>query len=143
MGENSSLKECIDQDSALNSETMLFKAMEAVRDFPSTYGCQKPCKQSSYSFSIGYYHQTSYVSHGNLDAISNESFHLAFYYDSLTIEEHFETLVYDTGSMLVAAGGNLGLFLGFSCLSILLSAISFLKQMVKKMCKVEFVKAVK
>jgi hypothetical protein len=132
VGENSSLKECSDQESALNSESQLFSAVSDVWNSPPTYGCQKPCKQSSYKLNIVYYHQTSLIDHNNLTAISEQSFHLDFYYDSLTIEEHFETLVYDTGSMLVAAGGNLGLFLGFSCLSVLLAVLSFLKQFFKK-----------
>jgi hypothetical protein len=42
---------------------------------------------------------------------------------SLIVEERVETLVYDVGSFLAAAGGNLGLFLGFSCLSVFLYII--------------------
>jgi hypothetical protein len=47
-------------------------------------------------------------------------------FSSLIVEERVETLVYDVGSFLAAAGGNLGLFLGFSCLSVCLSLIKFL-----------------
>ncbi len=104
VGENSPLKECTNQSSALNSERQLFKSMLAVWDSPSIYGCGKPCKQTSYSYNIDYYHQNSWLDHENLTAFSDENFHLALFYNSLTIEEHFETLVYDTGSMLAAAG---------------------------------------
>jgi hypothetical protein len=51
---------------------------------------------------------------------------------SLSVEEHFETLVFDGGSLLAAAGGNLGLFLGFSCLSLIFSALYYLSSIVGK-----------
>ena len=40
-------------------------------------------------------------------------------YESFEIEVNVEILIYDIGSFLAAVGGNLGLFLGFSCLSLL------------------------
>jgi hypothetical protein len=46
-------------------------------------------------------------------------------YDTFNIEEHIESLVYDASSFLVSVGGNLGLFLGVSCLSVLLALINF------------------
>ncbi len=49
-------------------------------------------------------------------------------YDKFIIEEHVETLVYDTASFLAQAGGNLGLFLGFSCLSVLLGCIQYIRK---------------
>jgi hypothetical protein len=60
-------------------------------------------------------------------SIYNGSFaNLVLAYDTFSVEEHFETLVFDIGSLLAAAGGNLGLFLGFSCLSLLLSCLDYL-----------------
>jgi hypothetical protein len=47
-------------------------------------------------------------------------------YATLSVEEQTETLVFDIGSLLAAAGGNLGLFLGFSCLSLLFSCFDYL-----------------
>jgi len=40
--------------------------------------------------------------------------------------------IYDIGSFLAAAGGNLGLFLGFSCLTMLLNLYQFCKSFVFK-----------
>jgi hypothetical protein len=49
------------------------------------------------------------------------AFEMTVYYQTHATEERTEILVYDVGSLLVAAGGNLGLFMGFSVLSILLA----------------------
>jgi hypothetical protein len=46
-------------------------------------------------------------------------------------EERMETLTYDLGNFLVAAGGNLGLFLGFSCFSLMLTFIEYLNHKIK------------
>jgi hypothetical protein len=46
-------------------------------------------------------------------------------------EERMETLTYDLGNFLVAAGGNLGLFLGFSCFSLMVTFIEYLNHKIK------------
>jgi hypothetical protein len=46
----------------------------------------------------------------------------------LDVEERIETLVYNTGSFLSAAGGNLGLHLGFSCLSTVFGFINWMQE---------------
>ncbi len=50
---------------------------------------------------------------------------------SYNVEEQFESLVYDLGSFFVSAGGNIGLVLGFSILSIALSVISLAEEKFK------------
>jgi hypothetical protein len=54
-------------------------------------------------------------------------------YATLSVEEQTETLVFDIGSLLAAAGGNLGLFLGFSCLSLLFSLLDYLASFWKEL----------
>jgi hypothetical protein len=51
----------------------------------------------------------------------NKSFFMYFQYKTMQTTEEIEAYVYDTVSFLAATGGNLGLLLGFSCLSILLT----------------------
>ena len=51
---------------------------------------------------------------------------LALSYETYSVEEQFEKFVFDIGSLLVAAGGDLGLFLGFSCLSIVFSVLEYI-----------------
>ena len=43
----------------------------------------------------------------------------------MDFEKEEETLVYDSGNFFAAVGGNLGLLLGFSCLSIIYAGIDF------------------
>ena len=63
------------------------------------------------------YHRNNMATLENYDSI------LAFLlrHETLAIEEHVETLLYDTGNFLAQIGGNLGLFLGCSCYSLLLA----------------------
>jgi hypothetical protein len=44
----------------------------------------------------------------------------------MDVEKQVESLIYDAGNFFAAVGGNLGLFLGFSCLSIIFATIDFL-----------------
>ena len=48
---------------------------------------------------------------------------LNVYSASNLIEEQIETLLYDFGGFIAAAGGNLGLFLGLSCLSMVFALV--------------------
>jgi hypothetical protein len=54
---------------------------------------------------------------------------LTITYSSLLIEESFETFVYDLENLMTSLGGNLGLFLGFSCFS---TAVVILKWIFRK-----------
>ena len=58
-----------------------------------------------------------------------------FVFATMSVEEHFETLVFDLGSLLAAAGGNLGLFLGFSCLSLVFSFLDYIALSFRKIEK--------
>ena len=64
--------------------------------------------------------------------VDGQTFQLLFFYDYLDVEERVETLVYDIGNFLAAVGGNLGLAVGFSCLSVLLIAVEFIQGKIKQ-----------
>ena len=49
---------------------------------------------------------------------------------TLQVEERVVTLVYDIENLLPSFGGNLGLFLGFSCLSLMLVMLDLSKKLV-------------
>jgi hypothetical protein len=74
---------------------------------------------------LNYFHKNSWIDTDGKSGIIENSFSLAIAYNTLIVEERVETLVYDVGSFLAAVGGNLGLFLGFSCLSVCLALIRF------------------
>jgi hypothetical protein len=44
-------------------------------------------------------------------------------YDSTIVQRSEETLLYDVPALLSAVGGSLGLFLGFSCITMFFYAI--------------------
>jgi hypothetical protein len=76
---------------------------------------------------VSYFHRNSYLAIEMNKALERNTFYLYFYYSSLVVEKRVETLVYDIGGFLAAAGGNMGLMLGLSFLTILFSAIDWTK----------------
>jgi hypothetical protein len=62
----------------------------------------------------------------------NQTKNLIFF-SSFVIEESIETLVYDFGGFLAALGGNMGLALGFSCMSLLFSVLNLFNDFILRM----------
>ncbi len=92
------------------------------------FGCPLPCQQSVFDTILRYFHKNDVENLSGLEKNGENVFYLLYYSNSLVVEERVEMLVYDLGNFLVAVGGNLGLLLGFSCLSVLLSLINFINQ---------------
>ena len=90
--------------------------------------CPIPCKQTIYTTKIKNIHRNTVFELSQVYENVNV-FYLLISYDSFVVEVSVETLVYDIGSFLAAVGGNLGLFLGFSCLSVLLGFIKFFEEL--------------
>ena len=82
------------------------------------YGCPLPCERLSYSFTLNTLHNNSMLFEMPQNFTENSVYVLMYYYKTLVVEKQVETLVYDFAGFLAAAGGNLGLCLGLSCLSI-------------------------
>jgi hypothetical protein len=95
------------------------------------YGCQMPCTKISYKTFAKHYHKSNWFNFESKFSDGN-TFILGLAFSSLDVESRVETLVYDTGSMLAAAGGYLGLFLGFSCLTCLTSFVDLLTHFIFK-----------
>ena len=84
--------------------------------------CPIPCSQTSYSVNVDYLTPKSW---NGRDFEANMSL-LMVSFNSLDVEEMVETLIYDFGSLMTSVGGNLGLFLGFSCFSSLIMLIDWI-----------------
>ena len=84
----------------------------------SAYGCPLPCTQKSYNFNLEYFSKYSFLGAEEPVNLDNENFKFVMFFRSVDTEESTETLVYDFTNFLTAAGGNLGLFMGFSCFSL-------------------------
>ena len=123
---NTTLKECNDSSEALNVYWLYIDLLADFITDPSKFGCPIPCRQTSYQIKINYYHKNNVIlRQQQLETNSSGHFNLFVYYSSFTVEEKIESLEYDLANLLVSAGGNLGLFLGFSCLSVLFFVIDF------------------
>ena len=59
-------------------------------------------------------------------------FELFYYYDDLNTRVLKEYFILDISSVLTNIGGNLGLFLGYSFLTILLASIEAFKDIMKR-----------
>ena len=85
----------------------------------SRYNCPMPCERNSYTTTLTNFHNNSILFSSVLNFSRTDYYLFTVYYQTLMIEKRVETLVYDVGGLLSAAGGNLGLCLGLSCMSIL------------------------
>ena len=100
------------------------------------YGCPIPCKQTSYKVSVRNVQKNKAdiyeLEDTPLDQLV-QAFYFIYGFDTLNTEQRIETLDYDFGNLVVAAGGNLGLFLGLSCLSILMPVVDFMENAAGKL----------
>ena len=132
---NSTLRECNNVEEAIK---MYWKFVEYHGTFVTNswhYNCPVPCKQKSYKLKLDFYHKSSALLPQSLSAIdSEELFTLNIFYSPFTVEEKIESLEYDFANVLVSAGGNLGLFLGFSCLTVMFKAIEWLQAKYEMYC---------
>jgi len=115
---------CKNESTAAETFNTLKERLSETSEPYSIKGCAVPCTQISYNYKLEYYNIKSWYQ--TMNANNEGTFLLHFLYRRLDTEEQTETIIYDIGSFLTAAGGNLGLFMGFSCLSIILTAIEYI-----------------
>ncbi len=112
----------------LESAEKVFNAMEIIfTDFLTKmveYGCPIPCSQKSFNYNIKYFHRNSWIESQN-STLSQSAALVAVSYRSMLVEKRVETIIYDLESVMTSIGGNLGLFLGFSCFSTFLKILKF------------------
>ena len=106
---------------------------------PHTFGCPLPCHLVHYEVSGHFYHLSSVIWH---EEVTSSNVMFVYFYETFVVEERMETLVYDLSAFLVSVGGNLGLCLGYSCLTIGLAFVEAFgwiygrcNEFVKKMSK--------
>ena len=130
---DTTLLEC--QDLALAYKTLnMFDNLLINNSEPWLKVCPVPCQQTVYSLNLINYHRTN-IPHLEFDQISNTTVLLTMIYNDFIIEREMETLIYDTGTFFTQVGGNLGLFLGFSCFSLLIGTIDLMKMLCTKFQK--------
>ena len=129
------LPECADEKEGMLS---LIAFQGVINDFvasPEKFGCSLPCERTMFTYDIIDTHQNAIILQVPEILAEEEDAPYIFYffYKTFLVEQRVETLIYDFTGFLAAAGGNLGLCLGFSLLSILIHfshlLISGLKQL--------------
>ena len=126
------LKECEDEISAANTFNKLLEVQLSFANNPVKHGCLKPCKEIYYEVvEQQYVHKNSWIEPLRTDDKKDEFFIFQMNYKSKQVQEIVTTFQNDLGSLFSAGGGNLGLFLGFSCLSLLLNFVNFIQQCLK------------
>lgn len=90
--------------------------------------CPQPCYQVGYEYRLDFMHNYFYIDPKGV--YLDEAFHLWILWESLLVVEEVEALVYDEINFAAAAGGYLGLFLGFSCFGLLQMLITYLKSVI-------------
>ena len=68
----------------------------------------------------------------------DDAFLLYFFYNSVLVEERTETLIYELVDVIAAAGGHLGLCLGFSCLTLFMSSFEWMEDKLRKWKKCSY-----
>ena len=124
-----SLGECTDNVSASNTFNLYHSFGYGGPRENWLSECRVPCNQTVYELNMQMHHQNNIGSQGDgLNDLVGKGVLLTIYLANFVVEERIETLIYDTGNFLAQAGGNLGLFLGFSCLSLLFAIIKLFKK---------------
>ena len=131
----SGLPVCSDLES---SQSVKFSAFKEVHKYaksknPRSSACPFPCCYVSFSTNVVYYHK-NIVSNLYAYYEVTSQFALSVVPQSDMIEEQTEVLIYDLFSLLSSGGGNLGLFLGFSCLSIIFGTINWMENKMSIKC---------
>ena len=116
-------------DSLNMAKTALSQIFSSLTDFFSNfsqYKCPLPCLHRSYNFNIKYFHTHSWIGLENYTTeIIEKTGLVSLTYSSLLIEDRVEAYVYDLENFMTSIGGNLGLFLGFSCFSTFVALLEF------------------
>ena len=116
---------CNDSSTAYSTFVGILYTFSEVFSHLSKYNCPVPCSQTGFNYNIKYFHRNSWIEPEN-STMSVTSAGIAMSYSSLLVEERTETIIYDLECLLTSLGGNLGLFLGFSCFSTLVSGLKFI-----------------
>ena len=122
---NAEIQECNDSSVANDVYWTYVNFLDKLVSQPSAYGCPIPCRQNFYQVKLQYFHANNAWIPPRSANYSKGHFLLVPFFTSFTTEEKIESLEYDLARLLVSAGGNLGLFLGFSCLSVFFTIIEW------------------
>lgn len=128
---------CQNSQDASNSFDFFFSEiqMNHMEGLPNQ--CLKPCFEKSYAHSVRYFHKNAAIESKGIFGhnFTNINFMMDLFFDTDLIEEHTESLIYDKSAFWSSVGGNLGLYLGFSCFSVAMAMFEVVRKCQVKMMK--------
>ena len=119
-----SVPECGDPDSRALLNDQIQNAILKFTLNTTRLGCPLPCTLTFYDIRVNYFDEFQASSGHGTGALW-----MYTYFDSMIVEIQNEILIYDWPKFLSAIGGTLSLYLGFSCLSMLLVILASAKQL--------------
>ena len=119
--DTSFLRQCSTKDEALEMDGLIYELAQKVQGKKT---CTVPCDLPKYKSELNFLSKLTLSK--ELKKYGDGYYIIWAFYTSLHVEEKVETFLFDFDSALVAIGGSLGLFLGWSCNSIVMSFIEFL-----------------
>jgi hypothetical protein len=126
------LPQCPSEATSRSTVNISFVLVDRLTACSSNQGCALPCTTISYNLKLKYISENIWIHMNNFENfVESNNFDLYYSFETMDTEERMETLTYDLGNFLVAAGGNLGLFLGFSCFSLMVTFIEYLNHKIK------------
>ena len=129
-------RECLNDESAKITDDTWQNIFYSDAKYLWLQRCPIPCKQTIFEAKVSKFHK-NYNSKKAVDLEStNKSFlYFSFGYETFNKKNHSKNLIYNTGNFLTQVGGNLGLFLGFSCFSVIVTIIECLNKW-KRGCQI-------
>ena len=124
------MPECNNSSAAWNTYEEFYLKMFYRHKEDWLQRCPLPCKQTVYDVDFQRYHKYN-MPKPTVDKSGKTGVLLSLKYENLATEEQVETLIYDASNFLAQVGGSLGLFLGFSCLSLFIGVINFFEKVLQ------------
>ncbi len=122
------MTECANEDDALKVFWDFNNFTSHFVEEPWKYGCPVPCTLVNFKVYLEYFHKNNWKIPDS--ELERDFFSLTYFFSTLSVVEKIENFDFDLGTLLSSAGGNLGLVLGLSCLSVSLSFIRCLENIV-------------
>jgi hypothetical protein len=122
------LNPCLNDDTADKTFKEYKKSLYLELEAFLLQQCLIPCDQTVFEAKLSSFHINNFVTgYKNVINASKSIVYFSFRCETFNREKHIETLTYNTENFLTQTGGNLGLFLGLSCFSMILSIIKCFK----------------
>ena len=122
--DTSHLNDCSTREEALEVEGMIYTVAQNNLDKDV---CGKICQEIKYHHNLAIY--SKQVLSKEIKEYGEGYFIMWSYYTNLNVKVKVETYLFDFDAVVVAIGGNLGLFLGFSIKSIIESIAEFINDL--------------